>query len=208
MSPQRMRNTPPHHRTSWHSPYSRKPRKACGTETAVRPRDSAGGPTLLPGGWLPSWGRREGLELQVLGLKPCCRLQHVILLIVASPAEVGRAPSSQHQTPAKCVRPAEASSWHLVPADLSWPATSALPSCRTDWAQPTWLPSGHQGREPRPSASHAGVGRPLGDTRWCADGKEGSGLEPRHAGWLLRWTSCQSNLVSLSLRDQRKSQQG
>lgn len=37
VSPPRMRKTPPHRRTSWHSPYSTKPRKACGTETAVRP---------------------------------------------------------------------------------------------------------------------------------------------------------------------------
>lgn len=28
VSPQRMRNTPPHHSTSWHSPYSVKPSKA------------------------------------------------------------------------------------------------------------------------------------------------------------------------------------
>lgn len=28
VSPQRMRNTPPHHKTSWHSPYNTKPRKA------------------------------------------------------------------------------------------------------------------------------------------------------------------------------------
>lgn len=28
VSPQRMRNTPPHHKTCWHSPYNTKPRKA------------------------------------------------------------------------------------------------------------------------------------------------------------------------------------
>lgn len=46
VSPQRMRNTPPHHKTSWHSPYNTKPRKACGTETAVR----LGG--HVPAGWV------------------------------------------------------------------------------------------------------------------------------------------------------------
>ena len=52
VSPPRMRNTPPHQRTSWHSPYNTKPRKACGTQTAVWP-----GGHMPPGcnhsGWAP-----------------------------------------------------------------------------------------------------------------------------------------------------------
>lgn len=94
-SPHRMRDTPPHHRTCWHSPYSTNPRKACRTQReACRARPQQAGtaysprPRALP-------GQGDGLEPQVLGLEPCCQ---VTLLILVPPVEVGRVPSAQHRT--------------------------------------------------------------------------------------------------------------
>lgn len=70
-----MSDTPPHHRASWHSPYSTKPRKACGTDSCeardpcLRDISTARG-QLRPLGLTGCPPRAGG---KVWGLKPCCQ---------------------------------------------------------------------------------------------------------------------------------------
>lgn len=99
-----------------------------------------GGHHLTPLWPSASQGRKKGLELEVLGLKPSCDLQQV------SPVEVGRVPP--HGTgPAEGTR--EASRGQQPGPAHSQPRTPALLGLHADWLSPT-------GREePPPSMSPA-----------------------------------------------------